>query len=54
MFRTHILSIVTFWPLVGMFVLFFMNKENKTPAPAVGEHRRGGWVLDFSAAVVLV
>ena len=29
MFRTHILSIVTFWPLVGMFVLFFMNKENK-------------------------
>ena len=29
-FRANILSIVTFWPLVGMFVLLFMNKENKT------------------------
>jgi len=28
-FRTHILSIVAFWPLVGMFVLLFMNKESK-------------------------
>jgi NADH-quinone oxidoreductase subunit M len=28
-FRANILSIVTFWPLVGMFVLLFMNKENK-------------------------
>ena len=29
-FRQHILSIVAFWPLAGMFVLLFMNKENKT------------------------
>src|SRR5262245_38014757 len=29
-FRANILSIVAFWPLVGMFVLLFMNKENKT------------------------
>lgn len=29
-FRANILSIVTFWPLVGMFVLMLMNKENKT------------------------
>lgn len=29
-FRAHILTIVAFWPLAGMFVLFFMNKENKT------------------------
>jgi NADH-quinone oxidoreductase subunit M len=28
-FRQHILSIVAFWPLLGMFVLFFLNKENK-------------------------
>jgi len=28
-FRQHILTIVAFWPVVGMFVLFFMNKENK-------------------------
>ena len=28
-FRQHILSIVAFWPLAGMFVLLFMNKENK-------------------------
>ena len=29
-FRQHILSIVAFWPLAGMFVLLLMNKENKT------------------------
>src|SRR5262245_23049159 len=29
-FRANILSIVTFWPLVGMFVLLLMPKENKT------------------------
>ena len=29
-FRQHILTIVAFWPLAGMFVLFFFNKENKT------------------------
>jgi len=29
-FRQHILSIVAFWPLAGMFVLLFINKENKT------------------------
>src|SRR5262245_50710144 len=29
-FRQHILTIVTFWPLAGMIVLFFFNKENKT------------------------
>jgi NADH-quinone oxidoreductase subunit M len=29
-FRTHILSIVAFWPLAGMFVLLFFNKENKS------------------------
>jgi NADH-quinone oxidoreductase subunit M len=29
-FRQHILTIVTFWPLFGMAVLFFFNKENKT------------------------
>ena len=29
-FRANILSIVTFWPLVGMFVLLLINKENKT------------------------
>src|SRR5881296_1476381 len=28
-FRANILSIVAFWPLVGMFVLLLMNKENK-------------------------
>src|SRR3989442_1586010 len=28
-FRANILSIVTFWPLAGMFVLLLMNKENK-------------------------
>ena len=28
-YRNNILSIVAFWPLVGMFVLFFMNKENR-------------------------
>ena len=27
--RQHILSIVAFWPLTGMFVLFFFKKENK-------------------------
>src|SRR5262245_45216249 len=30
MFRQHILSIVVFWPLAGMVVLFFFNKENKS------------------------
>jgi len=29
-FRQHILSIVAFFPLAGMFVLFFINKENKS------------------------
>jgi NADH-quinone oxidoreductase subunit M len=29
-FRQHILSIVAFWPLAGMFVLLVINKENKT------------------------
>jgi NADH-quinone oxidoreductase subunit M len=29
-FRQHILTIVAFWPLFGMAVLFFFNKENKT------------------------
>src|SRR2546428_173592 len=29
-FRQHILSIVAFWPLVGMGVLMLFNKENKT------------------------
>ena len=29
-FRQHILSIVAFWPLAGMFVLLLINKENKT------------------------
>jgi NADH-quinone oxidoreductase subunit M len=29
-FRANILSIVTFWPLVGMLVLLLINKENKT------------------------
>jgi len=29
-FRQHILTIVAFWPLAGMIVLLFMNKENKT------------------------
>jgi NADH-quinone oxidoreductase subunit M len=29
-FRQHILTIVVFWPLAGMIVLMFMNKENKT------------------------
>ncbi|PYS30886.1 MAG: NADH-quinone oxidoreductase subunit M [Acidobacteria bacterium] len=29
-FRQHILSIIAFWPLLGMFVLFFINKENKS------------------------
>ncbi|HEY2381352.1 MAG TPA: NADH-quinone oxidoreductase subunit M [Terriglobia bacterium] len=29
-FRQHILTIVAFWPLAGMIVLFFFNKENKT------------------------
>jgi NADH-quinone oxidoreductase subunit M len=28
-FRQHILSIVAFWPLAGMFVLLLMPKENK-------------------------
>src|SRR5262245_13550113 len=28
-FRQHILTIVAFWPLAGMFVLFLFNKENK-------------------------
>jgi NADH-quinone oxidoreductase subunit M len=27
-FRQHILTIVTFWPLVGMAVLFLFNKQN--------------------------
>jgi len=29
-FRTHILTIVAFWPVAGMLVLLFMNKENKS------------------------
>jgi len=29
-FREHILTIVAFWPLAGMFVLLLFNKENKT------------------------
>ena len=29
-FRQHILTIVAFWPLAGMIVLLFMNKENKS------------------------
>src|SRR5438128_6183190 len=29
-FRQHILTIVAFWPVAGMIVLFFFNKENKT------------------------
>lgn len=29
-FRQHILTIVVFWPLVGMFVLLFFDKENKS------------------------
>ena len=29
-FRQHILTIVAFWPLAGMIVLLFFNKENKT------------------------
>jgi len=29
-FRQHILTIVTFWPLAGMIILLFFNKENKT------------------------
>jgi NADH-quinone oxidoreductase subunit M len=29
-FRQHILTIVTFWPLAGMIVLVFLNKESKT------------------------
>ena len=29
-FRQHILTIIVFWPLAGMIVLFFFNKENKT------------------------
>jgi NADH-quinone oxidoreductase subunit M len=28
--RQNILSIVAFWPLAGMFVLLFFNKENKS------------------------
>jgi len=28
-FRQHILTIVAFWPLVGMIVLLFFNKESK-------------------------
>jgi NADH-quinone oxidoreductase subunit M len=28
-FRTHLLTIVAFWPLAGMFILLFMPKENK-------------------------
>jgi NADH-quinone oxidoreductase subunit M len=28
-FKTHLLSIVAFWPLAGMFVLLFMPKESK-------------------------
>ena len=27
-FRQHILTIVTFWPLVGVAVLFLFNKQN--------------------------
>src|ERR1700756_3082467 len=29
-FRDHILTINAFWPLAGMIVLMFFNKENKT------------------------
>src|SRR5215470_564869 len=29
-FRQHILTFVAFWPLAGMIVLLFMNKENTT------------------------
>src|SRR6266496_387477 len=29
-FRQHILTITAFWPLAGMIVLLFFNKENKT------------------------
>src|SRR6185295_12257595 len=29
-FKTNLLSIVAFWPLVGMFVLLFINKEKTT------------------------
>jgi len=29
-FRQHILTIVAFWPVAGMLVLLFFNKENKT------------------------
>ena len=29
-FREHILTIVTFWPLLGMAVLFLFNKQNKS------------------------
>src|SRR5689334_9986271 len=28
-FRQHILSIVTFWPLAGMIVMLFFNKNSK-------------------------
>jgi hypothetical protein len=28
-FRQHILSIVAFWPLAGMFVLLFMPRRTK-------------------------
>jgi NADH-quinone oxidoreductase subunit M len=29
-FREHVLTIVAFWPLAGMILLFFFNKESKT------------------------
>jgi len=29
-FKTNLLSIVAFWPLIGMFVLLFINKEKTT------------------------
>ncbi len=29
-FRQHILTIVAFWPVAGVIVLVFLNKENKT------------------------
>jgi NADH-quinone oxidoreductase subunit M len=29
-FRQHILTIVAFWPVAGLLVLLFFNKENKT------------------------
>ena len=29
-FKTNLLSIVAFWPLVGLFVLLFINKKNET------------------------